>query len=64
MGFVEMLYPPLVFPLILMAVREGYCSSAAGSYVRVFPVRLQLLSSGLSWLEELFGRKVGLCGWS
>lgn len=57
MGFVEILYPPLEFPLILMAVHEGYCLSAAGSYVCVFPVHLQLLSSGLPGLSSFSEEK-------
>lgn len=44
-----------------MAVYEGYCLSTAGSFVPVIPVHLQLPSSGLSWLEKLFGGKV--CLW-
>lgn len=58
MGFMEILYLSVVFPLILMAVYEGYCLNAAGSFVHVIPV--QLLSSRLSWLEKLFGGKVCL----
>lgn len=56
----ETLYVSILFPLILMAVYEGYCLSAAGSFVPVIPVHLQLPSSGLSWLEKLFWGKVCL----
>lgn len=57
----ETLYLSIAFPLILMAVYEGYCLSAAGNFVHVISVHLQLLSSDLSWLEKLFDGKV--CLW-
>lgn len=37
MGFMEIIYLSVVFPLVLMVEQEGYCLNAAGSSVHFPP---------------------------